>query len=136
MIEDQITNITTLVGFEVLTKVVWDIAPCSPLKVNRRFGGTCRLHLQGRRISRARNQREIRWQAEQSACRNFRLYRKQKGNGYPVLVSYWFARLYLRASGYWRFILFYWRASQWPITQLATCFHVGFLLGLFFDPED
>jgi hypothetical protein len=30
----------------------------SLLKVNRRFGGTCHLHLQGRRISQARNQRE------------------------------------------------------------------------------
>jgi hypothetical protein len=52
------------VGFEVLTAVVvkscifWDVTPCSPLKLNRRFGGTCRLHLQGRRISQARNQRE------------------------------------------------------------------------------
>jgi hypothetical protein len=41
---------------EVPTTVVmksssfWDITPCSPLKVNRRFGGTCCLHLQGRRI--------------------------------------------------------------------------------------
>jgi hypothetical protein len=26
----------------------WDIKQCSPLKVNRRFGGTCHLHLQGR----------------------------------------------------------------------------------------
>jgi hypothetical protein len=55
---------TTNVGFEVLTAVVmkskifWDITPCSPLKFNRHFGGTCRLHLQGRRISQARNQRE------------------------------------------------------------------------------
>jgi hypothetical protein len=24
--------------------VFWGITPCSPLKVNRRFGGTCRLH--------------------------------------------------------------------------------------------
>jgi hypothetical protein len=58
------------IGFEVLTTVVmkstifWDITPCSPLKVNRRFGGTYHLHLQGRRISRARNQRENKWQAE------------------------------------------------------------------------
>jgi hypothetical protein len=29
--------------------------PCSPLKVNWRFGGTYRLHIQGQRISRARN---------------------------------------------------------------------------------
>jgi hypothetical protein len=32
--------------------------PCSPLNVNRRFGGIYHLHLQGRRISRARNQHE------------------------------------------------------------------------------
>jgi hypothetical protein len=32
------------------------------LKVSRRFGGTYRLNLQGRRISRARNQRESKWQ--------------------------------------------------------------------------
>jgi hypothetical protein len=44
--------------YEFLTAVVmtnpifWDITQCSPLKVNRCFGGTCRLHLQGRRISR------------------------------------------------------------------------------------
>jgi hypothetical protein len=58
------------VGFEVLTVVVmkstifWDITPCSPLSVNRRFEGTYRHHLQGRKISWARNQRESRWQAE------------------------------------------------------------------------
>jgi hypothetical protein len=48
-----------VVGDEILTTVVmkssifWDITLCSPLNVNRRFGGTYRLHLQGRRISRA-----------------------------------------------------------------------------------
>jgi hypothetical protein len=45
--------------------VFWDITPCSSLKVNRRFGGTNRLRVQGRRIIRARNQRKSRWQAEQ-----------------------------------------------------------------------
>jgi hypothetical protein len=44
--------------------IFWDITPCSPLKVNRRFGGTYRLNLQGRKISRARNQRESGWQGE------------------------------------------------------------------------
>jgi hypothetical protein len=44
--------------------IVWDVTPCSPLKANRRFGGTYSLHLQGRRINRARNQRESMWQAE------------------------------------------------------------------------
>jgi hypothetical protein len=44
-----------VVGFEVLTAVVmkiiifWDITPCRPLSVNLLFGGTYRLHLQGRR---------------------------------------------------------------------------------------
>jgi hypothetical protein len=58
------------VGFEVLAAVVMkttifcDITPCSPLEYNRRFKGTYRLHLQGRRISRTRNQHESRWQAE------------------------------------------------------------------------
>jgi hypothetical protein len=43
------------IGFEFFTAVVmkgiifWDISPCSPLSFNRRFGGTYRLHLQGRR---------------------------------------------------------------------------------------
>jgi hypothetical protein len=43
------------VGFEVSTAVVmkninfWDITPCSPLSVKLRFGGTYRLHFQGRR---------------------------------------------------------------------------------------
>jgi hypothetical protein len=38
------------VEFEILTAVVmkssifWDIRPCSPLKIKRRFGGTCRIH--------------------------------------------------------------------------------------------
>jgi hypothetical protein len=47
------------VGFDVLTAVVmkssifWDITPCSSLKDNRHFGGTYRLHLHGRRKSRA-----------------------------------------------------------------------------------
>jgi hypothetical protein len=40
------------------SSIFWDITPCSPLKVNRRLGGTCCLHFQGRRISRARNERE------------------------------------------------------------------------------
>jgi hypothetical protein len=43
------------VGLEVSTAVVMksiifcDMTPCSPLSLNQRFGGTYRLHLQGRR---------------------------------------------------------------------------------------
>jgi hypothetical protein len=40
------------------SSIFWDITPCSPLGVNRRFEGICRLHFRGRRISQARNQRE------------------------------------------------------------------------------
>jgi hypothetical protein len=35
-----------------------DITPCSPLKFNQRFGGTCHLHLQGGRVSQDRVQHE------------------------------------------------------------------------------
>jgi hypothetical protein len=42
--------------------VFWDITPYILPKVNRRFRGTYRLHLQSGSISRARNQRESRWQ--------------------------------------------------------------------------
>jgi hypothetical protein len=51
------------VGLEVLTAVVMkssvflDITPCSPLEVSQCFGGTYRLHIQGRRINQARHQR-------------------------------------------------------------------------------
>jgi hypothetical protein len=44
--------------------IVWCITPCSPLKVNRRFGGTFRLRLEARRINLTRNQRESRWKAQ------------------------------------------------------------------------
>jgi hypothetical protein len=36
--------------------IFWAVTPCSPLKINRHFGGTCNLHLQGRGINQARNQ--------------------------------------------------------------------------------
>jgi hypothetical protein len=63
--------------------IFWDITLCSPLNVNRRFGGTYRLHLQGRRISWARNQ-------QSSACH---------------LLSYWFlTRLILRPWRWRRYI--------------------------------
>jgi hypothetical protein len=45
----------TKIRFEVFTivtmknTVFWDLAPCSS-SVNRRFGGTYRLHLQGTKI--------------------------------------------------------------------------------------
>jgi hypothetical protein len=44
--------------------VFWVIIPCNLLRVNRRFGGTGRLQLQGRRITRTRYQLESRRQAD------------------------------------------------------------------------
>jgi hypothetical protein len=55
------TKIITKAGTKIRTTVVikqsifWDITPCSPLKVNRRFGGVYLLHLQCRKISRERH---------------------------------------------------------------------------------
>jgi hypothetical protein len=52
------------IGFEVLTPLImkspafWNITPCGPVKISRCFGGTCHLHLQGPKISQARNQHE------------------------------------------------------------------------------
>jgi hypothetical protein len=65
-------NNFTASGSEVLTAVVrksststfWYITPCSPSKLNWRFGGTCRLHLQGLNVRQARNRCESRWQVE------------------------------------------------------------------------
>jgi hypothetical protein len=44
--------------------IFWDITLRSPFEVNWRFGGIYHLHFLVRRISRRRNQPEIRWQAE------------------------------------------------------------------------
>jgi hypothetical protein len=44
-------------SFVMRSSIFWDIT-CSPLRVNRRFGETCLLHLQGRIIKQTRNQRE------------------------------------------------------------------------------
>jgi hypothetical protein len=47
-------------GFEILTavsmesSVFWDITQCSPAKVNRRFWGIYRFHIQGRIVKQAK----------------------------------------------------------------------------------
>jgi hypothetical protein len=46
--------------------VFWGIAPCGPLIFNRRFGGTCHHHLQGRKISQAGGQQEA--GGKQASC--------------------------------------------------------------------
>jgi hypothetical protein len=65
----------TYVGIDVLTAVVtkypilWYITPRSRLNVNRRFGGTCRPHIQGARISQPRHHHE----AGSKQCRAVRI---------------------------------------------------------------
>jgi hypothetical protein len=53
--DEKYTTVTQLNN--VKGSVFWDITPCSPLRVIRRLGGACRLHLQGREISQARNEK-------------------------------------------------------------------------------
>jgi hypothetical protein len=61
VLNSWITN--NVLRFEVFTAITmknvvfWDVAPCRYF-FNQRFGGTYRLHLQGRRNPRAMNQRE------------------------------------------------------------------------------
>jgi hypothetical protein len=52
--------------------IFWDITPCDPLKVNRRFGGAYHFHIQGE-ISRARYQRESRRHSDY--CHSTRVFR-------------------------------------------------------------
>jgi hypothetical protein len=47
--------------------VFWNTTSCSQLEANRRFWGTYRLHLEGRRISQGRNQHET-GREQSSAC--------------------------------------------------------------------
>jgi hypothetical protein len=43
------------------SSISWDITPCSTMKLNCRFAGTCRLHLQDRKTSQSRKQHEPGW---------------------------------------------------------------------------
>jgi hypothetical protein len=54
-----------VLGFQVDSIIIvkkisifWDIMPCGPLKVSRRFGGTDTLHLKRRRIGQARDRQQ------------------------------------------------------------------------------
>jgi hypothetical protein len=67
------------------SSIFWDITLCSPVKVNRSLEGTRHFHLQGRRISQARNQRESRWQAEPAVGILNR--REVMTNGFSSLLS-------------------------------------------------
>jgi hypothetical protein len=40
-----------LTNSELESSIFGDITPCSQLNANRRYGGTCRFHLQSRKVS-------------------------------------------------------------------------------------
>jgi hypothetical protein len=67
------------------SSIFWGITPCSSPKVNRRFGGICRLHLQSQRIIQARNQRESR------ACTCFYIpeVRTLHERSNPEMIGWW-----------------------------------------------
>jgi hypothetical protein len=64
------------------SSIFWDTTPCSSLKANWRFGGTCHLYLLGQRISQARNQHEA------ICLPNFGLHRRQGGNARQQVSSH------------------------------------------------
>jgi hypothetical protein len=72
----------------VIPKIIifWDITLCIPPQVNRLSGGTYRLHFQGR-ISRAKYQRESRWQAEWRWRRYVPPERRLACNGIHGVIS-------------------------------------------------
>jgi hypothetical protein len=135
--------------------IFWDITLCSPLKFNKRFGGTYRIHLQGRGISQTRYQHEA--------------GSKQTSDWPPAYASLvsenYLSELYpltresvRRNSLYFAYddVFCAYKSKSsifWDITpcsplivnrcllkakQKSACYllHAGFLLGLFFDPED
>jgi hypothetical protein len=78
-------------GFEVFKVVImknaifWDFAPCRSCELNRRFGGTCRLHLQGRKI-REPGTSVSRWQQTESPIKkpsNIRTEGEREGGRGP-----------------------------------------------------
>jgi hypothetical protein len=104
-------------GLALTSTIFWDITPCIPLTSSRRFGGTYCLHLQGGRISPARNQHESRWQAEQRTTRRYiredstlHNHRCENLKSYITmspyhLLSRWFlARLILRPWRWRRYV--------------------------------
>jgi hypothetical protein len=58
----MLENTVTFVGFEILTaiatktSILWDVTSCGTVKVNTRFGGTYRLHLQSQRVNQTKHQ--------------------------------------------------------------------------------
>jgi hypothetical protein len=65
------------------SSIFWDTTACSPLKVNLRFGGTCRLHLHGWRIRHAINWYEVDASCFSATSTDF----QQPTRRYTVLIN-------------------------------------------------
>jgi hypothetical protein len=78
----QFSRVSALIPTNVSIKssVFWDIMPCSPFKVDRRFGGICHFHLHCQRKNEARNQREAGSKRAATSKRLFTL------NGIPGVI--------------------------------------------------
>jgi hypothetical protein len=67
----------------IKSTIFWDITPCSPLSVNRRFGGTYRFHLQGRKNKLTKKRTTRRYIPENGTlhnhpCENLKSYSMNK----------------------------------------------------------
>jgi hypothetical protein len=84
-------GLDSFVRFEVFTAVTmknavfWDVAPRRSC-VNRRFGGTYRLHLQGRKI-RVRGTSVSRWQQTEPPVENTQIYQNRGREGEWVTLE-------------------------------------------------
>jgi hypothetical protein len=47
-----------MVRYNANSSIFWDITPYNKPEINRHFGGTCHLYLQGRRLGQVRHQPE------------------------------------------------------------------------------
>jgi hypothetical protein len=56
VIKCEVSDLKFFIAAVMKNSVFWDEKPYSPFKVERRFGGTYRLHLQGRKMRQGGNQ--------------------------------------------------------------------------------
>jgi hypothetical protein len=95
---------------ETKSSVFWDIMSCSPLKVSRHFGGTCHLHLQVCGIKQETSMKKV---SSRMINDHFRQCPGLHLKLYDVS-----------------------EVDVRPSAAACHLLHAGFLLGLFFDPED
>jgi hypothetical protein len=109
-----LTNVILQIALVLQSSVFWDVMAYSPLKVSWRFGGTCRLHVHGRRVSPARNQHE----ENRNQCWRWKQHGPPKHwlnfNGPHGVISRkteLFFTIVVRTSDptYWSWCSFYWR---------------------------